>query len=363
MERLVLTDKSTDMKRTHSKTRVYISERGMVSIMVTMIMMMVITLIILGFASVVRRNQREALDRQLSTQAFYAAETGINDAIAAVKNKTPADIYTNNAYQTQCSGPGSLMSTGGWPSPTIGTAGNNVAYTCLLVDPNPPTVQTTVNLGAAKSLPLTLNGSSGGLKFSWPATGASNSPALCPGTFVPSTTWSPGCPYGALRVELYRSNGALDPATMENNTVNSFLVPHNGGGGGSVGITFGSPSQSTYVTLASCSVTDCHATLNGVPDGTYYVRLTSVYADAGKVTISCGAGCTITGSQIMIDVTGKAQDVLRRVQVRVPIDANGIPLPVNALQSEDGICKRFGITGSGASAVPDQNASPPLCTP
>ena len=42
--------------------------------------MIVMSLIVLGFAQISRRNQRESLDRQLSTQAFYAAESGVNDA-------------------------------------------------------------------------------------------------------------------------------------------------------------------------------------------------------------------------------------------------------------------------------------------
>jgi len=43
------------------------NQTGLVSIMVTIIMMLVISLIVLGFATVTRRNTREALDRQLST--------------------------------------------------------------------------------------------------------------------------------------------------------------------------------------------------------------------------------------------------------------------------------------------------------
>ncbi|HSX32249.1 MAG TPA: pilus assembly PilX N-terminal domain-containing protein, partial [Candidatus Saccharimonadales bacterium] len=60
-------------------------ESGMVAIMVTIILMIVISLIVLGFAQIARRNQRQSLDRQLSTQAFYAAETGVNDASKVIK--------------------------------------------------------------------------------------------------------------------------------------------------------------------------------------------------------------------------------------------------------------------------------------
>src|ERR1700761_8288581 len=61
--------------------RIRRDEQGMVSILVTMIMVIVISLIVIGFAEVSRRNQREALDNQLSTQAYYAAESGVNAAV------------------------------------------------------------------------------------------------------------------------------------------------------------------------------------------------------------------------------------------------------------------------------------------
>jgi len=68
---------NTQASNTESLQR---NQSGMVSIMVTMILMIVMSLIVVGFAQVSRRNQRVALDRQLSTQAFYAAESGVNDA-------------------------------------------------------------------------------------------------------------------------------------------------------------------------------------------------------------------------------------------------------------------------------------------
>ncbi|HET6924792.1 MAG TPA: pilus assembly PilX N-terminal domain-containing protein, partial [Candidatus Saccharimonadales bacterium] len=79
-------------------------ERGMVSIMVTLVMIIVITLIVIGFAQVVRRNQRETLDRQLSTQAYYAAETGINDAYKAMFiDSSPQNFSFQPSYKTDCS--------------------------------------------------------------------------------------------------------------------------------------------------------------------------------------------------------------------------------------------------------------------
>ena len=91
--------------------------------------MLVISLIVLGFAQIARRNQRQSLDRQLSTQAFYAAETGVNDAANLVKSAASVPAKT------------SCTDTGGGfysalPSSNI-DATNKVTYTCLMVNPAP----------------------------------------------------------------------------------------------------------------------------------------------------------------------------------------------------------------------------------
>jgi Tfp pilus assembly protein PilX len=77
------------------------SQTGMVSIMVTMLLMLVITLIVLGFAQVSRREQIQTLDRQLSAQAFFAAESGVNDAISVIKQRLAQGLPISD--KTACS--------------------------------------------------------------------------------------------------------------------------------------------------------------------------------------------------------------------------------------------------------------------
>src|SRR5688572_29540682 len=110
-------------------------QRGMVSILVTMLLMIVISLIVLGFAQVSRRNQRQATDRQLSSQAFYAAETGINDARNLIKGALATS--TTIPPKPDCTpGSGPAAAFYGSLTPALDAA-NNVAYSCLMVDPAP----------------------------------------------------------------------------------------------------------------------------------------------------------------------------------------------------------------------------------
>ena len=109
---------------TQSKNR--LNEEGIVSIVVTLIIMIVLTLIVTGFAQLARREQREALDRQLSAQASYAAESGIN----ALKAALP---YISATSRTDCNEPISVGS--GKPNPFDDQnkkLSDNTSYTCLL---------------------------------------------------------------------------------------------------------------------------------------------------------------------------------------------------------------------------------------
>ena len=99
-------------------------QEGLISITVAIVFIMIISLIVLGFSQVSRRNARQALDRQLSSQAYYAAESGINDVVYDVSKKLEAGQEISP--QNNCSG--TYTKDGG---KIKGIAG--VKYTCLKV--------------------------------------------------------------------------------------------------------------------------------------------------------------------------------------------------------------------------------------
>ncbi len=71
----------------------------------------------------------------------------------------------------------------------------------------------------------------------------------------------------------------------------------------------------------------------------------------------------LIGAQALVDSTGKATDILRRVQVRVAIGDTDTA-PSYAIESTTSICKRFGVvppniivpdslvTGDASCAIP-----------
>lgn len=338
-------------------------EKGMVSITVTMILMIVLSLIVLGFAQVARRNQRQALDQQLSTQAFYAAESGINDVRNLLKSAGPG---TTIPAKTTCPSGGG----GGFYNSLNSTVNSSIgaSYSCLLVNPAPPSL-VYGSIGDRSTI-IPVNAESGNLtqvRLVWKSTTSSTPISGCPGStngvFVSSASW--GCGYGVLRFDLVPIDNAFDISELSNNTMTTFAVP----------ITSGSLTSTNFATNGNsdvlgvrCNNTQCSLSIN-LPgsSSSYYMRISSLYKNVSlEVTgRNAGGAVNLTGAQALIDSTGKAQDVLRRVQVRIPLsDTSKNKLPDYAIQSTDSVCKRFSVmqgrfdNDSGLAGI---SSSSPMC--
>lgn len=323
---------------------------GVVSLMVTMVMMIVISLVVLGFAEISRNEQRNTLDEQLSTQAYYAAESGVNDARVAINAQIAAGSPVQD--KTSCGNQGSYTL-----SNTVDAA-HNAAYTCVLVSTALPSL--VYNVGYTSTvIPVTSSGPAfGNLTLSWKLPSGSNgSAADCYtdtgslGSFPVATgsgAW--GCDYPVLRVDMLDANGTLNRANWNADTSTFFFVPFNSN---SVANAAGLGAHGT-VTPARCDSTACTARITGVGGTRYYMRITTLYRTNSQLSITNTGGATFTGAEATIDSTGKAQDVLRRILVAVDLtDANARAVPSGALITEDSICKRFGATAGSFNVYDD----------
>lgn len=331
-------------------------ERGMVSILVTMLLMIVISLIVLGFAQISRRNQRQALDRQLSTQAFYAAEAGINDA----RNLIKGALISGSAIppKSDCTpGSGATLLFYGGLAASLDPPKNTVSYSCLMVDPTPKVLQYNDIGTTGTIIPMTsLSGANlSTLKLSISTKDRSLHPANgCPSSvnasFSKTTVWTTtNCGFGVFRFDLVPTTGSLSSSGLQDKTMTSFLVPMSSGGVSTVAYPAAPPASrngNNRVAMA-CGDTGCTMTITGLSANQYYMRVTSLYKEVGLVitgTDSSGNPILFKDAQAVIDATGKAQDVLRRVQVHVPLTtANSNQLSDYGLVSTDAICKRFAI--------------------
>jgi Tfp pilus assembly protein PilX len=322
------------------------SELGMVSIMTTMVLIIVISLIVLGFAQLSRRNQRQALDRQLSTQAFYAAESGVNDVREILNDAVAAGQVIPE--KTTCTG-----TAGGFYNlaTDIDTAAN-IKYSCVLVDAT-PTVLRYNNVSTTSIIVPVISADSSpinSIQMDWqskitgnPISGCGNTIATIPDT----ASWT--CGYGMLRFDLVPTNGNFNTTDLLNRNMTSFVYPLTSGGDadGRIAYAAGNSNPQTKVGV-NCTSTGCRLTVTGgLGQNSYHMRITSQYRNAAlqvRALNGSGTAMEIRGAQALIDATGRAQDVLRRVQVSVPINGSSEnQVGDYAVQTTDSICKRFSV--------------------
>ena len=321
------------------------NQSGMVSIMITMILMIVLSLIVIGFAQISRRNQREVLDRQLSTQAFYAAESGVND----VRNLMTT-IGTPPA-KTACANTGPFYSS---LQPNLSSA-NNVSYSCVLVNPTPPQLHYNDIDTSAIETPIQNANPAAPIKtltLTWQPNASVASPlALCPtsanNVFSPTGSWK--CGYGVLRADLVPTDGLLTANSMASSTMTTFAVPIAGTPGKVIGYAPDN-SNANNLTTVTCSTTQCQLSITNMQAHlSYYLRLASLYEGVPlqiNGTDINGNPANFVNGQVIIDSTGKAQDVLRRIQVYLSLQPNpSNPNPSNAISSFGPVCKRFSVSG------------------
>lgn len=323
-------------------------ELGMTSLMVTTILILVISLIILGFSQVTRRNQRETLDRQLSSQALYAAESGINAATAVIRSQAALNLPIPD--KTTCGTSAAY--------PDVVLSGTDVKVTCLLVEPEvPELVHDSVTENNPTVIPVKpVSGPISGLVITWRPINPNTNPNFgcspdggASSSLPARASWS--CGHGILRLEMTpRPIGNADLSRVKT----LFLYPQ----------AYGSPLTTTTMTsiLTSgstvgltpvrCSVSNndpkcmLRVTFPG-PVTEYFLNVRSIYKDSKVVVddFSIAGVSQNFSNQAMVDVTAKAGDVLKRLQVRVRTDdSQSSTVPAYGIETSESLCKRFAVS-------------------
>jgi len=318
-------------------------QRGVVALLVSIIIMIILTLIAVAFSRLMAREQEQALDRQLSAQAYYAAETAINDAVQRY-------IAGDSSPQGQC-----FDSDGesGWLSENEILTNNGddvlVDYSCVTLNDNPTALRfesiqqdtyTTTELnsegGSLSTVDIWWEENEGSTNFGSQDVGLNPNPSSYP-------TDRPG----ALRVEFTPKGNDSDPfyrdVAIEGMKV-FYIYPTTASTGG-VGWDTANPSLKLLGTCANAAGRErhCNARITGIPGGSYIVRLRSIYND-NAVTLegldSSGSQLGFEGAQLVVDATGRTNGVVRRVRAQVQLDSSSSRLvPVFGFQALDGVCK------------------------
>ncbi len=357
------------------------NQQGFASLVIAMVLVLVLSLITLGFAQLMRKEQRSALDRHLSSQAYYAAEAGINDAAKALSAG-----YTGT--KAACD-PLPVPPVSTPPDPTkylsdskVDSAGT-AKYSCLLIDPAPTSLEFgAIDFSQSKSMIITgedfnspgTTAPFNDLVISWQDSGEGNTfvPAATAAShpFFPLASWP--ATTSVLRVGLTPLNSvSVTRDNMISSTYTAFLYPNANPGAGNAATAFANyPSYSMpgNTGTAGGTIIDgkcntgsqpryCNVRISGLDQLNYLLDLRSMAYGKSRVTITAygsgGARIRIRNAQTLVDSTGKAQDVLRRVQARIP-SKNNYDHADYGIDAMSGICKQLQL-------IP--GSSPNNCTP
>lgn len=350
------------------------NEQGFASIVIAIVLVLVLSLTTIGFAQLMRNEQRSALDKQLSNQAYYAAESGINDASKAINNgfseaKTecgplPADDNRSGAAQLKTS-----------------SVGNNsgASYTCLLINPFPDELKYLIYKEEPRATQITGANPSNpaetvlinSIVVGWEDESANTSfaPNPDPGyRFDTATAWKHT---GLLKITLTPLTSAgINRDKLTKETYTAYLYPNTSSPSNPPTYSYGSGlnKDGGVILNGNCHVNNrtragqsyCAVEITGLASGNYLMTMSSVYQNS-KVTVLAkgegGSALKIKNAQTVIDSTGKAQDVLRRVQARISTRNDYVP-PAGT-EAALSICKQLQLTpDSGSSGSPDVCPAP-----
>lgn len=355
--------------------RTKLNQDGVVSLISILLFTLIITVLTLAYLQSAIRQQRNALNYDLSTRAYYAAEAGAQDAIRG--------LQTNPADKTACA-----PFIGGDPNGTVGESAFNLSYSCQLVTLNPSQITGELLAGETAMIrldPSTLPAPAGPYRMyvRWSLRSAEvRAPrSTTDPIFPPNDNWSEGdVPvHSLLRVGVIsapRANPTRDNIKQRViflNPTNQASVNNDSslGDAGYPVLTVANddilPQQENLVNNAACFSSNgatradfegyaCKRTvlLRGydLNSQTIYVRLGALYKNTEfSITLvpqPLGSRTPILmqNNQAVIDVTGSANgEVFRRVQQRVSLGGYVRESGTDAaLIAGEGICKLFSIT-------------------
>jgi len=330
---------------------------GFATIVVSLILVLVFSLITLGFAQISRREQQNSLNNQLSIQANYSAETAVNNSIKKLQAGTLSD---NN----DCNNNDNGLNT---------SYDNNVKITCVLVNKTPLDYSSIVNTTEGKVFQIQTFSLVDGLEFTWNSTNPKR-------TGVVSSFANPvnNQDYNAPSI-VQLSATPLPDSNFNRNTLiaNSFTVflyPYASSNPATVDTITAGPGFTGGQYATKCTSGKCKIKFNitdaGKKSKRYLFHIIAPYGSPGdgisvKITAKSGSSTQqLLDTQAVIDSTARAQDVVRRIRVRVPLTNNlvnnkSIKHPDYVLQS-DGLCKRMVVTTTtlpGSPSITETKAS------
>ncbi len=311
---------------------------GMVAIMVAVFLVLIVSLIVVNYSRLVRREQRQTLDRQLNTQAFYVAESGVDNIAKYIKthpnfSKTSCDEAADGdlAFESNL-----IIETG------------VLEVTCSLVNTDLYQLQYNGVNDSSEVVPLDTGATSmRDITITWRNDGVFNVSGCSPPSLPTTLT---NCSPGVLKIDIVNTTPPIDSTNVLVNTFTAYLYPDNAGDNAIPWADAAGPTNQGHIEPVNCNVGFCETTIT-VPESTkYHMRVQSLYNSSDvliKVDDLAGAGGSallLYGAQATIDITAKANDIIRRIKTTVSTSGYGSNDDCSgALCVSTDICKRYNV--------------------
>jgi Tfp pilus assembly protein PilX len=318
------------------------NQQGMASIMFAMFLVLGISLLAIGFATLVRNDQRQALDKTLSNQAQYAAESAINKIQSGIKNGSITAANPN------CD------------AGIIPTFTDGITVTCLTWDPSPTVIAHTALGSTPWSTPINTSGAQS-LVIKWSPAPSNPRTGIYTGSVANQLSLN-GSNIPSLRLVLAQNSniagttGVVYIQPSSSNSNYSLTSAANSTGGiATAGCDNASPKVCTATigfNMGSEGLLSL-ASLNGSSD----IKSVQAFASAN----GSGSPLAISGAQAVITANAKSQDVSKRLVAYVS-------LPTSTWQpgfvaSADALCKNYalGLNGPGGPNTQPGPVTGTLC--
>ena len=350
--------------------------KGAVSIFVVIFTALLVTVVTVSFMRLMIRDQQQATDSDLSQSAYDAALAGVEDAKRAL---TRYDASTDGDLG-RCNQIAVVLGRPNTDPVGVGSSQLQQSYTCVQVQLDTPDYRKALKADETQLIPLRATGEFNQVKIEWFDQDDSETVTLQEGSssgssisLDPRASW-PSTRPPVLETQLMQTNRTFSLSEFDNtsgdksNANTLFLYPKARSTATTYSFTedIRRDKDSDAPVEAQCK-TDIHTgtpyacvtTLN-IPDprgsgttqrndDTAYLRLTARYNKANvKITLlrTNNTGTTTTvdfdGVQPLVDSTGKANDLFRRVRARIE-PAGGV-YPEAAVDMTSSFCKTFRVT-------------------
>lgn len=378
-----------------ARAKISKNQSGAVSLITVILLMFVFLVVTLGFLRLAINEQRQSSDSDLNSRAFYAAESGLEDA-ARILNIFNADGNLTAAELENLDGEGcGLASVDGTPEPVL-SEDLDTEITCQIIDIDPGDFVASLGMDESVLVPLIpADGESpdevDNIKIEWHESAVEGTAVArsALNTNLPTAScWNDnesineadcngGNPYAALlKVDLIRhsSSGAIERNPNNAGGISSkiaYLNPIDIAGISEVtDANFRNLNANGVAQLsqsADCEGSQtyfCQLTITDVPDGVKYLRITPIYRGSNiRVTMLSQGGdpFSFSGSQAKIDVTARAGAVLRRVEARMALTSRDL-LPNDGVTTSEQLCKLVTIVSPNSAFDDCPNTEHPIDT-